>query len=261
MKNLRTTTIPALLVLALTSALAVGCATVEEGDADSSTTTAEVAVRPSFDLWKDAGGKWRFELIASNGEGLLNSQGYSSRTAALGGLLSVLDNGQYTALYEVKTAVSGETYFNLLAANRSVIGTSEMYASDANARAGVQATINAVDAYLEHWDTATGARYDVFQGADGQFYFDVRARNGAIVLTSQGYTTHASALNGAFSVAENGVQVTRYRTLQGVDGRWYFNLTATNGQVIATSQMYSSKYNAERARNSLIALLPTIELL
>ena len=258
MKNLR---IPTILALALTSALAVGCATVEEGDADSSTTTAEVAVRPSFDLWKDAAGKWRFELIASNGEGLLNSQGYSSRTAALGGLLSVLDNGQYAALYEVKTAVSGETYFNLLAANRSVIGTSEMYSSDANARAGVTATINAVEAYLEHWDTATGARYDVFQGADGRYFFDVRAANGAIVLTSEGYTTHAGALNGAFSVADNGGQITRYRVLQGVDGRWYFNLTATNGQVIATSQMYSSKYNAERARNSVIALIPTIELL
>jgi uncharacterized protein YegP (UPF0339 family) len=258
MKNLR---IPAILALAFTSALAVGCATVEETDADSSTTTSEVAVRPSFDLWKDAGGKWRFELIASNGEGLLNSQGYSSRTAALTGLLSVLDNGGSVAQYDVKTASNGQTYFNLLAANRSVIGTSETYVSDANARAGVQATISAVDAYLEHWDTATGARYDVFQGADGRYFFDVRAKNGSIVLTSEGYTNHAGALNGAFAVAENGVNKARYRVLQGVDGRWYFNLTATNGQVIATSQMYSSKYNAERGRDALIVLLPQIELL
>jgi len=258
MKNLR---IPSLLSLALSSILAVGCATVEEGDVDSSTTTAEVAVRPSFDLWKDAGGQWRFELLASNGEGLLNSQGYASRTAALGGLLSVLDNGQATAAYELKTAVNGDSYFNLLAANRAVIGTSEMYVTASNAKAGIDATVRAVDAYLEHWDTATGARYDVFQGADGQFYFDVRAKNGSIVLTSEGYTTHASALNGAFAVADNGVVLGRYRTLQAVDGRWYFNLTASNGQVIATSQMYSSKYNAERGRNAVIALLPTIELL
>jgi uncharacterized protein YegP (UPF0339 family) len=258
MKNLR---IPSILALALSSALAVGCAAAEEGDTDDSTTTAEVVVRPSFDLWKDAGGKWRFELLASNGEGLLNSQGYSSRTAALGGLLSVLDNGQSAAQFEVKTAANGDTYFNLLAGNRAVIGTSEMYSTASNARAGVEATVRAVEAYLEHWDTATGARYDVFQGADAQFYFDVRAKNGSIVLTSEAYTTHAAALNGAFAVAENGVQIARYQVLQAVDGRWYFNLTASNGQVIATSQMYSSKYNAERGRNALIALLPQIELL
>lgn len=258
MKNLR---IPSILALAFTSALAVGCATVEEGEVDSSTTTAEVTNRPTFDLWKDAGGRWRFELIASNGEGLLNSQGYSSRTAALGGLLSVLENGDDPARFELKTAVNGDSYFNLVAYNYEIIGTSEMYSTASNARAGIDAVIRATEAYLEHWDTATGARVDVFQGADRQFYFDVRARNGAIVLTSEGYTSHEGALNGAFSVADNGTQVTRYRVLQASDGRWYFNLTATNGQVIGTSQMYSSKYNAERGRDALIALLPEIELL
>ena len=36
---------------------------------------------------------------------------------------------------------------------------------------------------------------------------------------------------------------------------------APNNRVIATSEVYSSKYNAERARDAIIALLPAVELL
>jgi uncharacterized protein YegP (UPF0339 family) len=38
-------------------------------------------------------------------------------------------------------------------------------------------------------------------------------------------------------------------------------LKAENGEIVGTSQMYATKASAERGRNDLIALLPTIELL
>lgn len=247
------------LALALATSLSAACA-VADDDATESTTTQEAALRPDFELWRSTDG-WRFHLQAVNGETLITSESYSSRTAAIQGVLAVLDNGGKTDRYELRTAINGDSYFNLLAGNRAVIGTSEMYETAAGARAGVDATITAVTDYALAWDTATGARFDVFQGADQRFYFDLRAKNGAIVLTSQGYATEASALNGAFSVSDNGVRAASYRILQAVDGRWYFNLYASNGQVIATSQMYSSKYNAERGRDGVVALLPEIDLL
>lgn len=254
MKTLR------LLPLLLASTLTAACATVAD-DPDTSTSTDEVATRPDFELWKDQGGQWRFALQARNGEALVQSEGYTTRTAAINGVLSVLANGESAAAYELRTAANGEHYFNLRAANRQVIATSETYATAAGARAGVDATVGAVGDYLEAWDGATGARVDVFQGRDLRFYFDVRARNGAVVLTSQGYDTHAAAINGAFSVADHGVAATAYRVVQAVDGRWYFNVHASNGQVIGTSQMYATKWSAERGRDALIALLPAIDLL
>jgi uncharacterized protein YegP (UPF0339 family) len=252
-----------ILALLLASTLATACATGAEDLADDTTSdsSAEVAVRPRFELWKDAAGAFRFRLLAANSQTLVSSEAYSSRTAALNGLLSVLSNGSSAGRFELRTATNAQSYFVLKAANAQVIATSETYSTRAAASDGIAATLRAVAAYLEHWDTATGARYDVFQGADGRFYFDLRAKNGSIVLTSQGYEGQASALNGAFAVAENGVAAAQYQVLQAADGRWYFNLTSTNGQVIATSQMYATKGSATRGRDAVISLIPTVELL
>lgn len=255
---MKTLFIPALFAIALSA-----CATVEDDTVadDTSTETAEATVRPKVELWTDSAGKFHFHLLASNGQILVTSQSYSSRTSALNGMLSVLSNGSSKARYSVKPANGGGNYFNITSTNYAVIATSEVYSTEQAATGGVDATLSAIAAYYEHWDTATGARFDVFQGADLRFYFDLHAKNGAIVLQSQGYTTEASALNGAFSVQENGIVAARYQVLQAVDGRWYFNLLASNGQVIATSQTYATKSGAQSGRDSMIALLPQVQIL
>jgi uncharacterized protein YegP (UPF0339 family) len=77
----------------------------------------------------------------------------------------------------------------------------------------------------------------------------------------QGYATEASALNGAFSVTDNGTTAARYAIAQTNDGRWYFDLTSPNGQVIATGQPYTTKSSATHARDAIIALVPTVAIL
>ncbi len=39
-------------------------------------------------------------------------------------------------------------------------------------------------------------KFEIFIGADGQFYFHLMAENGLIIAASQGYTTKQSAQNG-----------------------------------------------------------------
>jgi len=39
-------------------------------------------------------------------------------------------------------------------------------------------------------------KFEIFLGADGQFYFHLKAENGLIIAASQGYTTKQSAENG-----------------------------------------------------------------
>jgi uncharacterized protein YegP (UPF0339 family) len=252
------TSLLASFLLATAATFATACATVADEPGDA-TTSNEVTVRPTVDLWAESG-RHQFDLLAATGEPLLHSQSYSSRTMALNGLLSVLDNGGYPSLYRITTTADG-AYFDLLAANRAVIASSEVYADATAAQAGVDATIQSIGAYLEYWDGATGKRFEIFEGADRRFYFNLHAGNGEIVLSSQGYDLEASALNGTFSVADNGVLKARYLVKQASDGRWYFNLTSSNGQVIASSQLYSTKYNAERGRDAIIAMLPNVELI
>lgn len=247
------------IALALAAAPVAGCA-VEEDVESSDTVVTEAVVRPTFELYKD-GGSFRFDFLAANYEQLLGSQAYSTRTMALNGLLSVLDNGGAASRYQVVVNADGTAYFVLRAINQAIIGTSDAYINRQGAEDGVTATISAIGAYVEHWGTRTGKRFEVFQGANAKWYFNLHAGNGEIMLSSQGYGTEAAALNGCFSVVDHGVSATRYLVVKAANGGYYLNLTAANGQIIATSEVYNSKYNAERARDAIITLLPSVELL
>jgi uncharacterized protein YegP (UPF0339 family) len=78
-----------------------------------------------------------FCLEGGNAETILTSQLYSSKSAAEGGIRSVQANGANDANYERKTASNDKLFFNLKAANHQVIGTSQMYASEASRETGI----------------------------------------------------------------------------------------------------------------------------
>ncbi|HEU5060791.1 MAG TPA: DUF1508 domain-containing protein [Kofleriaceae bacterium] len=248
------------LLAALLPVFAAGCAATGEEATDVSDDASEVGLRGRFDLFAGDDGQTYFNLESGNGEVLLSSEGYTDRAGALNGLLAVLDNGGIASRYSIDAGPDGEYFINLKAGNGQVIASSAAYPIYSHAARGVDDCINAVATYLEHWDSLTGARFEVFEGADSRFYFRLFANNGAQVLRSQGYADEANALNGAFLVADYGVSPAAYKITQTTTG-WYFNLVAPNNRVIATSEIYSSKYNAERARDAIIALLPVVELL
>lgn len=243
-------------VLAALAALS-GCA-MERGTGGSASA---VTGRPYFQVFEAENGDHYFRLRAANHETILASQGYSSRTGALNGVLSVLDNGERTGRYEARVSSNGQHYFVLKASNGRVIGTSEMYASRSGAAAGIAGVQENVGRYLDWLANRTGARFDVFRGADGRFYFNLHASNGEIVLSSQGYADEADALNGTFSVTENGLDPASYDVREASNGGFYFNVVASNGRVIGTSEVYATRYNAERATESVMALLEVVDLL
>ncbi|HWZ34530.1 MAG TPA: YegP family protein [Mucilaginibacter sp.] len=78
-------------------------------------------------------------------------------------------------------------------------------------------------------------------GKDGQHYFNLLASNGQVILTSEGYTSTAGMNNGIESVKKNAPHDERYDRETAKNGKFYFNLKATNGQVIGKSQMYESE--------------------
>ena len=82
--------------------------------------------------------------------------------------------------------------------------------------------------------------YVLGNSKDGKFMFNLKAGNGEIILTSQRYTTKAAAQNGIESVKTNSPDDARYERKTSAGGQPCFTLKAANGQVIGTSEMYSS---------------------
>ena len=85
----------------------------------------------------------------------------------------------------------------------------------------------------------------------GKFRFNLCAGNGQVVLTSESYNTKASAMNGIKSVGKNCGNDNCFDRKVAKDGRPYFNLKSTNGQVIGKSQMYASNAAMEKGIRSV----------
>jgi uncharacterized protein len=83
-------------------------------------------------------------------------------------------------------------------------------------------------------------KFVITKGKDNKFYFNLKAGNGEVILTSQGYKAKADCLNGIESVKKNSQDEARFEVKTSSDDKEYFVLNATNGQVIGKSQMYKS---------------------
>ena len=95
--------------------------------------------------------------------------------------------------------------FDLKAGNGQVIATSEVYTTDAACKNGIEsvktnAPIAAVeDQTVEGFATEKNPKFEVYTDKAGEFRFRLKAKNGQIIATSEGYTTHANCLNGVES--------------------------------------------------------------
>ncbi|WP_052285220.1 YegP family protein [Kluyvera genomosp. 1] len=90
-----------------------------------------------FELSKSSNDQFRFVLKAGNGEIILTSELYTTRASAENGIASVRTNSPLDERYEKKTATNGKFHFNLKAGNHQVIGSSQLYASEASRDKGI----------------------------------------------------------------------------------------------------------------------------
>lgn len=97
--------------------------------------------------------------------------------------------------YELKLAKNGQFYFVLKAGNDQVILNSEMYTTKAAAQSGIASVqTNAPDA----------GQYELKEATNGQYHFNLKAKNHQVIGASQMYASKASAQNGIQSVQTNG---------------------------------------------------------
>lgn len=84
------------------------------------------------------------------------------------------------------------------------------------------------------------AKFELKKTTDVQFMFNLKAGNGEVILTSETYVAKAAAKDSIASVRVNAPLDARYDRRIATSRQHYFVLKALNGQVLGTSEMYSS---------------------
>lgn len=112
--------------------------------------------------------------------------------------------------FVIKQAKSGPM-FNLKAGNGEIILTSQIYADEKSCRNGIESIMkNAPEADIEDqtvegFETVKHPKFEVYTDKGGDTRFRLKARNGEIIGTGQGYASKAGCLKGIDSIKRNAV--------------------------------------------------------
>ena len=99
--------------------------------------------------------------------------------------------------------------FDLKASNGEIIATSEVYTTLAACENGVASVqknapvANVEDQTVEGFATEKCPKFEIYTDKAGEFRFRLKARNGEIIATGEGYKAKASCLNGIESIRKN----------------------------------------------------------
>ena len=98
--------------------------------------------------------------------------------------------------------------FDLKAGNGEVIATSEVYTTKAACLNGIESVKNNCvgeieDQTVENFETVKHPKFELYQDKAGEYRFRLKAKNGEVIATSEGYKTKASCENGIASVKKN----------------------------------------------------------
>lgn len=98
---------------------------------------------------------------------------------------------------------------------------------------------------------AMAAKYEIKKAQDGQFFFNLKATNGQVILSSEMYKAKGGAQNGIHSVQKNSTSDNQYERKTSKNHKNYFVLKAKNSKIIGQSQMYSSASSMEKGIESV----------
>ena len=111
---------------------------------------------------------------------------------------------------EVKTGFK----FDLKATNGQVIASSEIYKTKASCLKVIDSVINNApianleDQTVENFKVEKNPKFEIFTDKAGEYRFRLKAKNGEIIATSEGYKAMDSCKNGVESVRKNAANST-----------------------------------------------------
>ena len=96
-------------------------------------------------------------------------------------------------------------------------------------------------------------KFVISKRSNGEFQFNLKAGNGQVILSSEGYKDRGGCTNGIESVKKNAGIDARYDRKTAANSKLYSTLKTRNNQVIGSSQMYAD----EAGRDNGIASVKT----
>lgn len=103
-------------------------------------------------------------------------------------------------------------------------------------------------------------KFEITTRKNGEIQFNLKAGNGQVILASEGYSSKANCLNGIESVRKNSADDSKFDRKTSSNGKPYFNLKASNGQIIGTSEMYESVSSRDNGIESVKKNAPDAEI-
>ncbi|KIA90642.1 YegP family protein [Kaistella jeonii] len=100
-------------------------------------------------------------------------------------------------------------------------------------------------------------KFIISKRKNGEYQFNLKATNGAIILTSEGYKAKASCEKGLESTKKNSEDDSKFDRKKSNNDKWYFNLKAGNGEILGSSEMYESSNGMEKGIESVKTNAPT----
>ena len=110
--------------------------------------------------------------------------------------------------FVIKEAKNG-VKFDLKATNGEVIASSEVYTTVTACKKGIASVVknSAVagieDQTVEGFETLKNPKFEIYADKKGEFRFRLKATNGQIIATGEGYKEKKSCKNGIESVKKN----------------------------------------------------------
>ena len=222
---------------------------------------------------QDCAEMYFFELRASNGEKLLESEEYTTYQGTLRGIQTHKAN-ILNGNFKISLTKKGDFIFKLLSGKNMLLCTGENYPTRARCQSAIDSTIrfastaildeNVQDIYIKvpqednspieplhencngKWIISTGF------GAEGQkiYYFELFANNGEKLLESEEYTTYTGAVNGILTHKKN-IQNNNFRITLTKRGDYIYKLLNGNGQLLCLGEHYKTKRLCQNAVESV----------
>ena len=214
-----------------------------------------------------------FELHASNGEKLLESEEYTTYQGALRGIQTHKTN-ILKGNFKIAVTKKGDYIFKLLSGKNMLLCMGENYPTRARCQSAIDSTIrfaataiideNVQDIVLKvpheddspieplpenctgKWIISTGLN------AEGQkiYYFELFANNGERLLESEEYTTYTGAVNGIQTHKKN-IENNNFRITLTKRGDYIYKLLNGNGQLLCLGEHYRTKRLCQNAVESV----------
>lgn len=96
--------------------------------------------------------------------------------------------------------------------------------------------------------------------AASPFSFTFSNKDDKVLIKSESYKQKTSAKNGIESVRKNCLLDERYEMKTAKNGKLYFNIKASNGQIVGTSAFFSNEEEQKSAISYLKKYAPKAKL-